>query len=170
MSQAPAHPKKSQAGRARSNLMLFTAEWSTTPLGFACLFGSGQLVKLLLESQGAWRVFQMWHQTATLSYYKHKTGMLLFGLSFQFWLVSCSILLSCFSICLTDDRVFLSAVWQIVKLTPGIATRRSGGEEFPWPHPKAVGQVSCPLEMSKLGEFNRFNGERGCVPCGSLWL
>eukprot|EP00435_Cladocopium_sp_Y103_P024830 s3914_g6.t1 len=38
--------------RPRSNLMLFTAEWSTTPLGFACLFGSDQLVKLLLEHQG----------------------------------------------------------------------------------------------------------------------
>lgn len=38
--------------RPRSNLMLFTAEWSTTPLGFACLFGSAELVKLLLEHRG----------------------------------------------------------------------------------------------------------------------
>ena len=33
--------------------MLFTAEWSTTPLGFACLFGSAELVQLLLEHGGA---------------------------------------------------------------------------------------------------------------------
>ena len=38
--------------KPRSNLMIFSAEWSTTPLGFACLFGSGQLVKLLLEQKG----------------------------------------------------------------------------------------------------------------------
>lgn len=38
--------------RPRSNLMLFTAEWRTTPLGFACLFGSAELVKLLLEHRG----------------------------------------------------------------------------------------------------------------------
>lgn len=41
-----------QFARPRSNLMLFTAEWSTTPLGFACLFGSAELVQLLLEHGG----------------------------------------------------------------------------------------------------------------------
>ncbi|CAK9022058.1 unnamed protein product [Durusdinium trenchii] len=38
--------------RPRSNLMLLTAEWSTTPLGFACMFGNRQLVELLLKARG----------------------------------------------------------------------------------------------------------------------
>ena len=40
-----------QIAQPRSLLMLVMAEWSTTPLGFACLYGNSELVEFFLEAR-----------------------------------------------------------------------------------------------------------------------